>query len=72
MSEQHWSCQNCKFSKLSGYSKSEVQCRCRAPQAIAIGEGDESRIATIWPTVSKDDWCGKFKDVIKDRYANKI
>jgi hypothetical protein len=37
-----------------------------------MGEGDDERIATVWPIVSEDDWCGKFKDVIKDRHANKI
>jgi hypothetical protein len=65
-------CQNCQYSKLSGYSVKELQCRFRPPKAVVMGEGDESRIATVWPTVSEDDWCGKFKDVIKDRHANKI
>lgn len=50
------SCAKCWYATESQYTRDYV-CRVNPP-AVVLGEFHTPR--TIWPVVTKDDWCGRF------------
>ena len=59
-------CGNCRFL---GRDQDWNICRQRPPVVIAMS-GDlvmNRRIATRWPAVASDDWCGKWRARDPDR-----
>ena len=65
-------CENCRFSRvkrlhnLSGEYRELsgiYECLFNPPTVIAAQSFADSEMSehTVWPTVHKDDWCGKWE-----------
>ena len=53
-------CSNCKYSHIIYLHQcTDMLCRRKSPQQIY----DETlnKAHALWPSVSHDDWCGKYK-----------
>lgn len=51
-------CTNCRYSHETNVND-PLECRFAPPQVIPVHtESFDSK--TVWPCVSRDDWCGVF------------
>lgn len=66
----HESCQSCRFSRLGQMGgQTMLQCRAQFPQVVLVPMmGGAPQAVTLWPSVEKDHWCGKFEgDPVNNR-----
>ena len=56
--EVNMTCQECKFFSVNKYTPSLGDCKFNSP-TVLLGQFGTM---TVFPEVSKDDWCGKFQD----------
>ena len=67
-------CESCMYFLLDHDKSKTGECRRRSPQFYTITQDEPSwdrdtpsssyvSYSSGWPDVSKDDWCGEYKEV---------
>lgn len=64
-------CTGCRYFKRNAHSiVATGQCRHAAPLAVPVMQSGIPSIATVWPTVEANDWCGQWSPTVGEGIAN--
>lgn len=58
-------CKICKYFKLLNTKTNEGIGECKrhapSPYQLKLEDSDDDMVATVWPVLAAEEWCGEFQ-----------